>query len=356
MSNWTGPKWPNGCTKEVHNRYSKVGPDGKLYPVWHPPVDPSGCFFEHEHGDSTGHLFGYVNEQAFNGPHFHRNEDHVGHKGQVGTALIFNPQNATVPANPVTCDVDAKFHQGTHSPDAFWNNLHEQVTSLRCENGWAFDLQILSAPGKAGTLVKQCPAQEVLVTGPPVPEDSPVKSNPLSPGKSMGTRKIPTMSCIETARPNYQESWQTQNVITRPDGKQGARFAWYWNVSDPSRYWNGKLARTVDQCFRVIGVAFQTISNPCVNLRKLAAGDPIQWDDERSPFKGVQRSVRFNDFTLSNTGPEVWYTDVLGMNPSLTPFPGSVRQMVRGSHPGVYAFTGPNVGGNYNAPGVRAPN
>src|SRR5215510_4644526 len=38
------------CTPEVHNRYMAVGPDGLRYPTWHPPTDPSGCTFGHEHG------------------------------------------------------------------------------------------------------------------------------------------------------------------------------------------------------------------------------------------------------------------------------------------------------------------
>ena len=38
------------CTKEQHDAYSVVGPDGKLYPTWHPPTGPGGCTFGHEHG------------------------------------------------------------------------------------------------------------------------------------------------------------------------------------------------------------------------------------------------------------------------------------------------------------------
>src|SRR5437879_5862966 len=47
---WTpGPR--DDCTAEVHNSYSVVGPDRKLYPTWHPPVDPvTGCSFGHDHG------------------------------------------------------------------------------------------------------------------------------------------------------------------------------------------------------------------------------------------------------------------------------------------------------------------
>ena len=80
------------CPIAVHNSYSVVGPDGKLYPTWHPPVDPvTGCSFGHEHGRDphgsnlyaeVGDIpFGYANEQLDTyDPNGMRHEDHVGHK------------------------------------------------------------------------------------------------------------------------------------------------------------------------------------------------------------------------------------------------------------------------------------
>src|SRR5438067_7518874 len=39
------------CPSWVHDQYVTVGPDGKTYATWHPPVDPQyGCYFGHEHG------------------------------------------------------------------------------------------------------------------------------------------------------------------------------------------------------------------------------------------------------------------------------------------------------------------
>ena len=75
---WTpGPN--DTCTKEQHDAYSVVGPDGKLYPTWHPPTDPEfGCTFGHEHGadprtsgaDGGLPAFGYAGKLAgFNEPH-----------------------------------------------------------------------------------------------------------------------------------------------------------------------------------------------------------------------------------------------------------------------------------------------
>lgn len=362
---WT-PGPGDSCTQQDHLRYTAPGPDGKLYPTWHPPVDPvTGCHFGHEHGtdpstsplDSLGPiLFGYVNEQAMGGPNFHRLEDHVGHKIEVANAVPFNPSGGKG-GGSITCDVIAKLHQGTHSADAFTNNLHEQVTRVSCNNGLRFELQLLSAIGAAGGFAIQCVGGSRMAVGAPNPGDSPVTSNPLNPGHSMGDRFIPTDDCVHQPRPKYFEIWKTQNVITGVDGKQAARFAWYWSVSDPSRYFDGAtLGRTIASCYTQDGGSFFTISNPCVGLRKSSA-EEIAWNDPRSPFKGTERGLRLNDFAVTYPeGPEVFYTDVLGMNASPTPFAGSIRQhVVHGTHL-PYAFTGPTVGGDHNAPGVHAPN
>src|SRR5436309_13523896 len=39
------------CTKAEHDAYSVVGPDHKLDPTWHPPIEPgSGCSWEDDRG------------------------------------------------------------------------------------------------------------------------------------------------------------------------------------------------------------------------------------------------------------------------------------------------------------------
>ncbi len=63
------------CSEAIHARYQAQGPDGKMYPTWHPPIDhDSGCAFDHEHGSdphsyvgfqSSGMpLFGYTSARA----------------------------------------------------------------------------------------------------------------------------------------------------------------------------------------------------------------------------------------------------------------------------------------------------
>jgi hypothetical protein len=77
---------PNAsCPAWVHDQYVATGPDGKLYPTWHPQIDPVyWCYFHHEHGSdpalfapSTTTLFGYVAAKH------NMTEPHVGFKNYV---------------------------------------------------------------------------------------------------------------------------------------------------------------------------------------------------------------------------------------------------------------------------------
>jgi len=61
------------CSRLIHDRYSALGRDGKLYPTWHPPVDPSGCSFGHDHGPApAGEIRFGEPDTAFTG-----REDHA---------------------------------------------------------------------------------------------------------------------------------------------------------------------------------------------------------------------------------------------------------------------------------------
>jgi hypothetical protein len=51
VANTTCPAW-------VHDQYVTPGPDGQLYPTWHPAIDPVyWCYFRHEHGSDPRHVF-----------------------------------------------------------------------------------------------------------------------------------------------------------------------------------------------------------------------------------------------------------------------------------------------------------
>lgn len=196
MGKWTPNTKYDTCTKEIHDSYFVLGPDGKKYPTWHPPVhtNPNGskCTFGHEHGrnpaefqywdeirthfaydaDKNGQIsaselatsgipFGYVNEQidayfAANTlpKEFMRHEDHVGHKidfangeGDIGegtdpfdtskTGGVVVPVK-TASGSPkwaqsgIRCYHFHKVHQGVSTPDALTNNLHEAIMYQKC--------------------------------------------------------------------------------------------------------------------------------------------------------------------------------------------------------------------------------
>lgn len=401
-----GPTRDGECTREQHNAYSEIGPDGKRYPVWHPPVDPSGCFFGHEHGDNPKNsplmanrqtfLFGYVNEQHANQDvKGHRHEDHVGHKVFILDQHKFNSQGIVPAGYTTVCSVVTKLHQGTHSPDAFANNLHEQMSVMSCDDGIYADVQLMSAIGPASQFQQQCGPQSSIGTNPAVPVDSPTnkEKNKFTRGGSMGNRFLPTNYCANLKTANLFEIWKTQNTINSPvpimsvatakkpsvvtnPNSPAFQFAWYWGVGNPARYFDpsqpNSMGRTIDLCWQARDGKFLIAGAPCQGsikapgLRQIASGDPnsIQWNDPRSPFRGDNRSVRFDSFIVKYpAGATEWYTDALGENASWEPFPGSIKQIVhnksyspisKSSQP---ALIGGNTPGkNFNAPGVHAPN
>ncbi len=180
---WTpGPR--DDCTVEVHNSYSVVGPDRKVYPTWHPPVDPvTGCSFGHDHGrDPRGSAlhryvgptpFGYANEQLdVYDPANPRHEDHFGHKIEWENDVPMRFGSAAAGSLfEIRCDVLAKLHQGSHSKDAFTNNLHELAYHIRCTDGTELHVTLLAAIGDPGQFDRSCDGSTVVV-GPATPANS----------------------------------------------------------------------------------------------------------------------------------------------------------------------------------------
>jgi hypothetical protein len=375
---WTpGPF--DGCTVEIHDRYAVVGPDGKLYPTWHPPVDPeTGCTFGHEHGrDPSGSNlyrdvgpipFGYANEQLETwDPSGVRREDHVGHKiewdndvrlhfgGSLGGALL-----------EVRCDVLTKLHQGTHSKDAFTNNLHELVYHIRCSDGTRMHVTLMSAIGTPGEFVRSCDRDVTVAVGAPTPANSP---------DGGGHRIIPDRVCVERHAfvPNGEagdfdealhESWETSNSIRDADGHGIAFFNPYFQVRYPSRFFDpaqpDNVGRPIATCYETLPNGFRAAGEPC----ELSTGGgsvlDLTYDDPRSAFDGAHRTVDINYNEIRNEdGPEVWYTDPFGENGRPEPFPGSVRQFIASldNDRGI-GMSGPRLGHDrpYSGQGVHPPN
>jgi len=375
---WT-PGANDDCSAAQHDAYSVVGPDRKRYPTWHPPIDPAtGCSFGHDHGrDPRGSAlyrevgaipFGYVNEQLdIYDPLTPRHEDHFGHKveWQNSMAMHFGSDAADALFD-VRCDVLTKLHQGTHSKDAFTNNLHELVYHIRCSDGTEMHITMLTAIGTPGEFIRSCD-RATIVVGPATPPNSP---------SGGGVRIIPDRTCVDqqilvpagqfSNFGTLRESWETSNSIRREGGRTLAFFNPYYQVALPSRFYDpalaGTVGRPIDVCYEVTAAGEQARgSGACSRSTSSGTVLGVTFDDPRSVFDGSDRVVDINsNFIANDDGPEVWYTDPFGRHGRTQPFPGSIRQRIAriNNDRGGLELAGPTIGGerDYGGPRVHAPN
>ena len=387
---WTPTRF-DSCRAALHDRYATRGPDGKLYPGWHPPVvrDPATgrrCTFGHEHGrDPRGsdlyrwiarHLgglpFGIAAEAldryaATNPSTATRHEDHVGHKVEWQNDVRLLRRTAGSRRRPigVTCDFLTKLHQGTHSADAFANNVHELIYAVRCDDGTRLLTTTFVRFGRPGAFNRGCQPSRSLTTAlrPPFPT-------------GRGRRQISDRACTDRhilvpagrfshfARGLY-ENWVSANRITTRRGRQLAYFDPHFAVFDPARYFdpaqpNG-LARTIDLCWQRTPDGRRAAGSACdVATAYGRRTSPIPFDDPHSPFTGTHRETYLNQTTISNRhGPRRWYTDPYGRSASPRPFPGAICQLIgRTDNPRRPTLESQAFGSErpYSRPSIHAPN
>ncbi|WP_240644176.1 cellulose-binding domain-containing protein [Antribacter gilvus] len=375
------------CSKAVHAEYWTYGPDGKVYPTWHPTRDSSGCYFGHEHGDDPRNAavftrsgvgwpaFGVTSEALMESTSSgsHRHEDHVGHKVVAVSNLAVvqgDNGNFTAPGGTTiaTCDVLLKFHQGTHSPDAFTNNVHELILNQDCRrsNGQTFEVRYTALipsgrPGGFGGT--DCPGpigQGFTNVGPAVPADSPSDTTSLG-------RLITGPACAQAIRDRVLRYDPISGGQVPLDSYQLHEF-WFANASvsgagvsfsmsplfyvlNPGRYYDpskpNNLGRQVELCSdtRIGGGLCQQVRSQ---------GGNIPWDDPRSPFTGTFREYRVGSLSLTTSGPTTIYTDAYGRNPSTSPFAGSIKQFFSGSTGSSMYIRGASK--DWAAQGVHLPN
>lgn len=139
----------SACPASIHDAYVVAGPDGKMYPTWHPRVDPkSGCYFTHEHGDdptkslanSTLPAFGYIGELA--GMH----EPHEGFKVFVTNAGFRNEEGrVALDSSRVVA------HMGTGGTGRYTERHHSLQVDL-IGRGREFHVQQMADTGLPGSL------------------------------------------------------------------------------------------------------------------------------------------------------------------------------------------------------------
>jgi hypothetical protein len=393
----------DSCPAALHDRYATRGRDGKLYPAWHPPVvrDPATghrCTFGHEHGrDPRGsdlyrwvarHLgglpFGAASEAldayaTANPGVATRHEDHVGHKVEWQDDVRLLRQVAGGRRRPigVTCDFLTKLHQGTHSADAFANNVHELVYAVRCDDGTRLLTTTFVRFGRPDGFNRSCrPTQTIDASATPQPAGTPAGATAPRFPSGPGRRQIPDRACVDRhvlvpagrfslfARGLY-EDWISSNRLTTRSGRQLAYWDPHFAVFDPSRYFDPSrpsgLARTVDLCWTRTAAGDRAAGSACdVATGYGSRSTPLVFDDPGSPFTGIHRETYFNQTTVSNrSGPRRWYTDPYGRRASRKPFPGSLCQLVSPTDNRSRPTLEPQAFGAerpYSARGVHAPN
>ncbi|NIR46050.1 MAG: hypothetical protein GWN99_16615 [Gemmatimonadetes bacterium] len=358
-------RWEPGpddtCRREDHNRYSVVGPDGLLYPTWHPPVDPAtGCTFGHEHGRDPGGsaLYSEVGDIPFG---LALPADHVGYKVEWENDLSFRfSGGAASSLLEVSCDVMVELHQGSHGAGAFVINTHEFALHAHCSDGAHVHVQMITTIGDPGEFESSCDRDRVIQAG--TPPDAP---------DGNGHRFIPDRPCVEEfilvaegERSNFgsglRESWEVSDRIRTEDGRTLLSFNPYFQVRNPARYYDpavqGGLARTVEVCYEELASGERARGGHCGD----SATAVVAWDDPGSPFQGARRFVDVNSIRVTNAdGPSIWYTDVYGKNARRDPFPGSIRQFIAGiDNTRATQPSGPAIGDDrdYGGDGVHAPN
>lgn len=398
--NWT-PTVTDTCTAEFHRTFSVIGPDGKLYPGWHPPtaVDPStgrSCTFGHEHGDDPsasniyqwvtdflnadtakgrGIPFGYVSEAldtyAEHHDHVTRHEDNVGHKIIVANDIKLvtaSPRGYLRDGNGaiVSCSFLIKVHQGSHSGDALINNAHELLYAARCSDGTEVISSTLTRFGDANEFHRSCNGQLVETAG----------SN--LPAGDGGQRLIPDRYCVDrdVLVPSGQTSsiwslyevWQSVNDITTVDGDTLASFDPWFGIRNPARAHAGGVNNSI---FDLVDVT--DMIDPVDNGRSNSypfdeiidheahTGTQLGKTDPVSPFDGAQRDYYLHATTVTNAGgPTTWFTNPYGQDAVTTAGPGLVRQHVSSSDnsawPDLERRTFDLERDHGHANGVHAPN
>jgi hypothetical protein len=441
MGKWTPSKWDT-CTQAEHDNYFVLGPDGKKYPTWHAPThkrnDGTTCTFGHEHGRdprtsalwptiqqqyaydanknnvidaselaASGIPFGYANEKldeynlANNITNGMRHEDHVGNKimwennVQRDQSVVVGGSNR----KPIDlyCDMFMAVHQGTHSKDAFTNNLHEVKYFIDCNKGSLaakypvkMSLNMMVAFGKPGGFSVGSPAggftfQQV---GPATPANSPAGGEPgrAVPHINRVTQfgLVPNGSFSSFSEAIY-EDWISGNHITTTSGKELAYFDPHFAVFSPSRFfWSGSdantygitrttqdktenMGRSIDICYMKETNGDRAKGGECDGVTNYKDGSTIPvdqritFDNPKSPFNGCKREFYFNNNGIYNSGgPAVWYTDPYGKKAQTTPFPGSIKQSIASVNSDGLGMTlesialGKDI--NWCGTGVHAPN
>lgn len=272
-----GGATPDGkplCAGWVHERHTAPGPDGRVYPTWHPQVDPEyGCAFGHEHGSDPREFLGfrYSGMPAF---------------GHVSTAADMPGELATHSGFKIYVandDLRGKawmvvLHQGTANPRRTRARYHAvEVWMVKRRSGRL--LAHVAQMADFGAFIPNCGGA----------------------AGAMPNRLIPQVGC------------------------EGADEAWTGQLDVGGRFRATPLFAVANPATR-----FHPDDPDGIHPNEGACGpgDPFGW---ASRCKGDERSIAHPRWVLANDGPRnVFYTDAFGRLAE-GPGEGVLRQFVRRS-------------------------
>lgn len=389
MGRWT-PATQDTCTKEFHDTYFVVGPDGKKYPTWHPPeaTDPDTnrlCSFGHEHGldprDSaqwselqahfafdanrnglvdndelavSGIPFGLVAEQLVNST-TPRLEDHTAYK------ILFNDDVARVLRSAgqgfdLRCNLFAAYNQPTSTEDAFASNMFSVTYAVDCSNGTSAALYPVRVIVSVMALYRTPRSFTLDATGaqqdvdtPPVPPSSPDGGDELGRRIPARTPVFDGVFVAANQTSNFDvlfERWDTKLRVRRANNDEVATLVPAFRVRNPARYFDNGIARSIDLCYFGLDAGGTLVTDPAVsptivrqvrpncsiapNGTSTPVANRIGYDDPRSPFNACRRDAFFGSDVVRNPGgPTTWYTDAFGGSASTVVFANSIRQLIR---------------------------
>ncbi|WP_202382016.1 hypothetical protein [Leucobacter chromiireducens] len=359
--NWT-PAAVDTCPAALHASYQTIGPDGKIYPTWHPaqvtdPATGETCSFGHEHGadprssnifdwvsafyapsdlaqgEPVGIPFGYTSEELENYGHEHggmamRHEDNAGHKVFVanGVKMLDADRNwlRLADGSQLLCDVLIKQHQGSWSPDATSNNAHESEFAARCNDGTEIITSILTRFGNANEMFGTCAPEEAIAT-----------VGSVLPAGDGGRRIIPTTDCVRNNPTDWTlyELWESDSKIVASDGTVLAAFDPWFGVRNPSRiYDRASSTATTNAISRPLDFAWYA-DRPATDYlwAGLSATERFDYADPRSPFNGAQRDFYLGELQLASgpTADGMVYSDPYGGSARADRTVGAIRQLIR---------------------------
>jgi Cohesin domain/Dockerin type I domain len=278
------------CPDSVHDSYTVVGPDGNIYPTWHPPADPTyGCWFDHEHGSDPHKFvgfaaigmppFGYTSTTAGKSePHegfkvYVANDDRIGHAWMI------------------------VLHQGTRGPGRAFTQFHSLDWYITTTSG--DKLVAVHTMTDFGYASPNCsgPGKEFADSSVALPNSG--GAYPFHSYQSQ-RRYVPTVDCAST-RP--YESWNgvtnVANVFTADT---------LFDVDNPSTVIDPNNPTSIRYMCE-----FRSPNENCASFYG------TQWSGNKRGVKAFEK--------VNNSGPVEFYTDPYG-SPTTAGTPGAIKQYV----------------------------